>query len=258
MKVVILAGGFGSRISEESHLRPKPMIEIGGKPILWHIMKLYSTYGLNEFIICAGYKSYFIKEYFADYFLHNSDITFNFLDYEQTMEVHTNKTEPWKVTIVDTGLNTMTGGRIKRIKDYVNNETFMLTYGDGVSNVNISELFSYHQKHGKIGTMTTVNVGQQYGVLDIDSNGLITDFREKSDGDGAVINAGFMVMNPAIFEYIDGDETVFEQAPLKTLTAHKQLQAFKHDGFWKSMDTQRDKNKLEDLWSSGNAPWKVW
>lgn len=258
MKVVILAGGFGSRISEESHLRPKPMIEIGGKPILWHIMKHYSSYGFNEFIICAGYKAYFIKEYFADYFLHNSDVTFNFCQGENSIEVLNNKTEPWKVTIIDTGLNTMTGGRIKRIKDYVNNDTFMITYGDGVSDVNLKDLLNYHRKHGKIGTMTTVNIGQQYGVLDIDTDGTITAFREKSEDDGAVINAGFMVMEPAIFEYIEGDDTVFEQSPLKTITHEDQLMAFKHHGFWQSMDTQRDKEKLESLWKSGNAPWRNW
>lgn len=258
MKVVLLAGGFGSRISEESHLRPKPMIEIGEKPILWHIMKHYSSYGFNEFIICAGYKAYFIKEYFADYFLHNSDITFNFCEGENSMEVHTNKTEPWKVTIVDTGTNTMTGGRIKRIKDYVNDEAFMLTYGDGVSNVNLKELLKYHKEHGKIGTMTTVTVGQQYGVLEIDKDGTITDFREKSDCDGAVINAGFMVMEPEIFNYIQGDSIVLEQEPLKSITKEDQLMAFRHEGFWQSMDTQRDREKLETLWAEGNAPWKTW
>lgn len=258
MKVVLLAGGLGTRISEESHLRPKPMIEIGEKPILWHIMKGYSAQGFNEFIICAGYKSYFIKEYFADYFLHNSDITFNFTNGSNTIEVHTNKTEPWKVTVVDTGLNTMTGGRIKRIQPYVQDEPFMLTYGDGVSNVNIKELLEYHKAHGKIGTMTTVNVGQQYGVLEIEDDGTITEFREKSDSDGSVINAGFMIMEPEIFNYIEGDKTTFEQEPLKNLSKDNELMAYRHHGFWQSMDTQRDKTKLEELWEKGDAPWKLW
>lgn len=258
MKVVLLAGGLGTRISEESHLRPKPMIEIGGKPILWHIMKHYSYYGFNEFIICAGYKAYFIKEYFADYFLHNSDITFNFCDGSNSMEVHTNKTEPWKVTIVDTGLNTMTGGRIKRIKDYVNNEPFMVTYGDGVCDVDIKSLVDFHKSHRKIGTMTTVNVGQRFGVLEIEQDGTISEFREKFDDDGTVINGGYMVFNPEIFEYIDGDNIILERAPLENLAKQDQLMAYRHDGFWKCMDTQRDKEQLEEMLASGHAPWKKW
>lgn len=256
MKVVILAGGFGTRISEESHLKPKPMIEIGERPILWHIMKHYSAYGYNEFVICLGYKQYVIKEFFADYFLHTSDITFDLANNE--MIVHNNYSEPWKVTLVDTGLNTMTGGRVKRIKEYVNDETFMLTYGDGVSDVNLDQLVEFHKKNGKIATLTAVNVGQRFGVLDIDSQNHISSFREKSDNDGSMINAGFMVLEPAIFDYIDGDSTVFEKKPLEEVARNGQLMAYRHDGFWQCMDTQRDKQKLEELWQSGQAPWKAW
>lgn len=257
MKVVILAGGFGTRISEESHLRPKPMIEIGGMPILWHIMKIYSSYGYNDFVICCGYKAHMIKEYFADYYLHRSDVTFDFSD-NNKMIVHNNFAEPWKVTLVDTGLNTMTGGRIKRVQKYINNEPFMLTYGDGVSNVDINKLVKYHKSHGKIATMTAINVGQRFGVLDINEDNGINAFREKSDDDGSMINGGFMVLNPDIFEYIEGDDTVFEKQPLETVANMGQLMAFKHEGFWKCMDTQRDKHQLEELWESGNAPWKRW
>ncbi len=257
MKVVILAGGFGTRISEESYLKPKPMIEIGGMPILWHIMKIYSTYGYNDFVICCGYKSHMIKEYFADYYLHRSDVTFDFSD-NNKMIVHNNFAEPWKVTLVDTGLNTMTGGRIKRIKKYINNEPFMLTYGDGVSNVNIKELVEFHQSHGKIATMTAINVGQRFGVLDIDSTNGIKAFREKNDNDGSMINGGFMVLNPEIFNYIDGDDTVFEKKPLEAVAGMGELMAYKHEGFWKCMDTQRDKKQLEEMWESGEAPWKIW
>lgn len=257
MKVVILAGGFGTRISEESHLRPKPMIEIGEKPILWHIMKEYSHYGFNDFIICLGYKQYMIKEFFSDYFLHMSDITFDLA--ENKMIVHNNYSEPWKVTLVDTGLYTMTGGRVKRIKDFVGNETFMLTYGDGVSDVNIQDLLTFHRQHGKIATLTAVNVGQRFGVLDIDhATEEIRAFREKSDSDGSRINAGYMVLEPEIFNYIEGDATVFEKEPLETVAKMGQLCAYRHDGFWQCMDTQREKEKLEKLWASGNAPWKVW
>lgn len=257
MKVVILAGGFGTRISEESHLRPKPMIEIGEKPILWHIMKEYSAYGFNEFIICLGYKQYMIKEFFADYFLHMSDVTMNLAKNE--MKVHNNYSEPWKVTLIDTGLNTMTGGRVKRIQEYVGNETFMLTYGDGVSDVNIKELVEFHKSHGKIATLTAVNIGQRFGVLDIDGeNDEIKSFREKSDNDGSRINAGYMVLEPEIFNYIDGDSTVFEKEPLESVARMGQLKAYKHNGFWQCMDTQREKEKLEELWASGKAPWKVW
>lgn len=257
MKVVLLAGGFGTRISEESHLRPKPMVEIGGKPILWHIMKEYSHYGFNEFIICCGYKQHMIKEYFADYFLHNSDVTFDMQENEMT--VHNNFAEPWKVTCVDTGLNTMTGGRVKRIAPYVNNETFMLTYGDGVCNVDIGKLVEFHKSHGKIATMTAVNIGQQFGVLDIDHNqNMITAFREKQKTDGSWINGGYMVLEPAIFDYIAGDETTFEKEPLETMANMGQLMAYKHDGFWKCMDTKRDHEQLEKMWDAGQAPWKVW
>lgn len=257
MKVVLLAGGFGTRISEESHLKPKPMVEIGGKPILWHIMKYYSYYGYNEFIICCGYKQHVIKEWFANYYLHNSDITFDFTC-DNKMIVHNNVAEPWKVTLIDTGLHTMTGGRIKRIKEYVNNEPFMLTYGDGVSDVDINKLVNFHKSHGKIATMTAVNVGQQFGVLEIDENGTINKFREKSDTDGGVINAGFMVLNPEIFDYIEGDNTVFEKEPLETIASEGQLKAYMHPGFWKCMDTQRDREKLEEMIETKQAPWMVW
>ena len=257
MKVVLLAGGFGTRISEESHLRPKPMIEIGGKPILWHIMKYYSSFGFNEFIICCGYKQHVIKEWFANYYLHKSDITVDFTKGNE-MTVHNNVAEPWKVTMIDTGLNTMTGGRIKRIQPYVGNEPFMLTYGDGVSNVDLNALVKFHQEHGKIATMTAVNVGQQFGVLEIDKDGTINKFREKNDSDGGVINAGYMVLNPEIFDYIDGDDTVFEKKPLETVAAEGQLKAYMHKGFWKCMDTQRDKEQLEKMIASGEAPWMVW
>lgn len=256
MKVVLLAGGFGTRISEESHLKPKPMIEIGEKPILWHIMKQYSSYGYNDFIICLGYKQYVIKEFFADYFLHTSDVTFNMETNE--MVVHNNYAEPWKVTLVDTGLHTMTGGRVKRVKDYIGDEPFMLTYGDGVSDVNIKELVEYHKAHGKKATMTAVNVGQRFGVLDITNSGTIQAFREKSDDDGSMINAGFMVLDPSVIDYIDDDSTVFEKAPLERLAAEGELKAYKHKGFWQCMDTQRDKMKLEEMWEKGQAPWKVW
>lgn len=257
MKVVLLAGGFGTRISEESHLIPKPMIQIGGKPILWHIMKIYSSYGFNEFIVCCGYKADVIKEYFANYYLHTSDVTFDFTD-DGKMILHNNFSEPWKVTLVDTGLNTMTGGRVKRIQEYVGNEPFMLTYGDGVSNVNIKELVEYHQAHGKMATMTAVNVGQRFGVLEIDKDDTIHSFREKQQDDGSVINAGYMVLNPEIFDYIEGDKTVFEKEPLETVAGKGQLKAFHHDGFWQCMDTQRDKQQLEEHWESGKAPWKLW
>ncbi|MGL5206907.1 MAG: glucose-1-phosphate cytidylyltransferase [Acidaminococcaceae bacterium] len=257
MKVVLLAGGFGTRISEESHLKPKPMIEIGEQPILWHIMKIYSSYGFNEFIVCAGYKQHIIKEYFADYFLHTSDVTFDFTNNNEMM-IHHNSAEPWKVTIVDTGLNTMTGGRLKRIQKYVGDETFMLTYGDGVSNVDIAKLVEFHKTHGKIATMTAVTVGQRFGVLEINKTGVISSFREKNDMDGGVINGGYMVLEPKIFEYIDRDSTVFEKEPLERVAMEQQLMAFKHNGFWQCMDTQRDKMQLEELWESGNAPWKTW
>ena len=257
MKVVILAGGFGTRISEESQYKPKPMAEIGDKPILWHIMKQYSAHGFNEFIICAGYKQHVIKEYFADYYLHQSDITFDFTNSNE-MIVHHNVAEPWKVTIVDTGLNTMTGGRVKRIQKYVDNEPFMLTYGDGVSDVNITKLVEFHKAHGKMVTMSAFNAGQRFGVLDIDSKGHINEFREKTKGDGNLVNIGFKVCNPEFFNYIEGDSTVLEKAPLETVAKMGQLMAYKHEGFWQCMDTVREKEQLEQLWASGNAPWKVW
>lgn len=256
MKVVILAGGFGTRITEESHLKPKPMIEIGEQPILWHIMKYYSQFGFNDFVICLGYKQYVVKEYFADYFLHTSDITFDLAN--NKMEVHNNYAEPWKVTLVDTGLHTMTGGRIKRIQNHIKDEPFMLTYGDGLSNVDLKKLLEFHQSHGKIGTLTTVNIGQAKGVLTIDESNTIRSFREKNENDGAIINGGFMVMSPEIFDYIEGDSTVFEKEPLQKLAQDGQLMSFYHDGFWQCMDTQREKMKLEKLWETKKAPWKVW
>ncbi|MBP1550099.1 MAG: glucose-1-phosphate cytidylyltransferase [Oscillospiraceae bacterium] len=257
MKVLILAGGYGTRISEESHLRPKPMIEIGEMPILWHIMKEYSAYGMNEFIICAGYKQHIIKEWFADYFIHTSDITFDFTTGNE-MIVHNKFSEPWKVTIVDTGLNTQTGGRIKRVRDYVGDEAFMVTYGDAVSDVNITELLSYHKSHSKIGTISMYNFGQSKGVVDIGSDGRIIAFREKSDYDGDLINIGYMVFEPALFDYIDDDNTVFERDVLTQLANIGQLSGYIHKGFWQCMDTLSEKKKLEALWESGNAPWKLW
>lgn len=256
MKVVILAGGFGTRISEESHLKPKPMVEIGEKPILWHIMKYYSAFGFHDFIICCGYKQHVIKEWFADYYLHNSDVTFDLST--NKMEVHNNYSEPWRVTLVDTGLNTMTGGRIRRIEPYVKGEIFMMTYGDGVSNVDLDALVKFHESHGKIATITTVNIGQVKGVLDIDQDNNITSFREKDDNDGSLINGGFMVLNPEIFQYLDEDDTIFERTPMQRLAAEGQLKSFYHDGFWQCMDTQREMKKLEELWQSGKAPWKIW
>lgn len=257
MKVVILAGGFGTRISEESHLIPKPMIEIGEKPILWHIMKYYASFDYNEFIICCGYKQYVIKEFFADYYLHMSDVTFDFKA-ENKMIVHNNNTEPWKVTLIDTGLNTMTGGRIKRVKDYIGNESFMLTYGDGVADVNLKELIDFHKSHGKIATITAIQPGGRFGMLDIDDSERIKSFKEKSRENGGWINGGFMVLNPEMIDYIDGDSTAFEKEPLETVTSEGQLKAFRHHGFWQCMDTKRDKELLEKLWASNKAPWKVW
>lgn len=256
MKVVLLAGGLGTRISEESHLKPKPMIEIGEKPILWHIMKLYSHYGFNEFIICAGYKQHLIKEWFSDYFLHTSDITFDFTEGNR-MIVHNNVSEPWKVTVVDTGLNTMTGGRIKRIQSYIGDEPFFLTYGDGVSNVNITKLLEYHRSHGKIATLTAVGVEQRFGVLDVSSDATIKSFREKSSNDAGKINAGFMVLNPEIFDNIEGDSTVFEKDTLEMIANLGELKSYSHEGFWQCMDTKREMEKLEELWATGKAPWKM-
>lgn len=257
MKVVILAGGFGTRICEESHLKPKPMIEIGERPILWHIMKIYSSHGFNDFIICLGYKGYYIKEYFAHYFLHESDITFDFRDKEQRV-IHTHSAEPWSVTLVNTGGNTMTGGRVKRVRDYIGNDSFMLTYGDGVSDINIRELVDYHRTHGKLATVTSIQPSGKFGALDLDSNNLVHSFQEKPKGDGAWINGGFFVMEPEVLNYISGDTTVLEKEPLEGLARDGQLVAYKHSGFWHSMDTLRDRNQLEDLWNSGVAPWKLW
>ncbi|MCD7812311.1 MAG: glucose-1-phosphate cytidylyltransferase [Ruminococcus sp.] len=257
MKVVLLAGGFGTRISEESQFKPKPMIEIGEMPILWHIMKEYSYYGFNDFIICAGYKQHVIKEWFADYFLHTSDITFDFTNGNE-MIVHNMHTEPWKVTVVDTGLNTMTGGRIKRIQPYVNNETFLMTYGDGVCDVDIGKLVDFHKDHGKIATLTAVMIEQQKGVLNISGDNAVKSFREKNSKDGALINAGYMVLEPQIFDYIDGDETVFEREPMEKLASEGQLMSYTHKGFWQCMDTKREKELLEKLYAEGKAPWKKW
>ena len=256
MKVVLLAGGLGTRISEESHLKPKPMIEIGEMPILWHIMKYYSSYGFKEFIILAGYKQYLIKEYFANYFLHNADITFDMG--KNTMEVHNSEAEDWKVTVVDTGLHTMTGGRLKRVEKYLKHEPFMLTYGDGVSDVNLEALLDFHKKHGKLATISMVNLAQQKGVLDVDAEGKIRSFREKEEKDGAVINGGFMVLEPGIFDYLQDDNTILEQSPMQNLATEGKLMGYYHDGFWQCMDTQREKKLLEELWASGKAPWKRW
>ena len=256
MKAVILAGGFGTRISEESHLRPKPMVEIGEQPILWHVMKIYGHYGVTDFVVCAGYKQYMIKEYFNNYYLHRSDITYDFT-MDGAMKVHNNKAEPWRVTIADTGLNTMTGGRIKRIRRYVGNEPFFLTYGDGLADVNIEKLLSFHKKTGKTATLTAITTAERFGVIDIADDGTVNGFKEKSD-EGNIINGGFMVLEPAIFDYIDGDNTVFEREPLEKLVSEKQLAAYYHAGFWQCMDSMRDKSQLEELWQIGRAPWKVW
>ena len=256
MKVVILAGGYGTRISEESHLKPKPMIEIGEQPILWHVMKQYSHFGYNDFIICAGYKQHVIKEYFADYFLHTSDITFDLRN--NAMEVHDNYSEPWRVTVVDTGLNTMTGGRVKRVQKFIGDETFFLTYGDGVSDVDIDAELRFHRSHGKAVTIAAINAGQRFGVLGMGEGGAITAFREKRDSDASLINGGFMVCEPAIFDYLTDDACVLEREPLERIAAEGRMMAYRHEGFWQCMDTQRDKQRLETLWSGGNAPWKVW
>lgn len=258
MKVVLLAGGFGTRISEESQFKPKPMVDLGGMPILWHIMKLYSHYGFNEFIICAGYKQHVIKEYFADYFLHTSDITYDFTHGRNEMTIHRSSSEPWKVTVVDTGLNTMTGGRVRRVRDYIGNEPFMLTYGDGVADLDIAALVAYHKSHGKLVTMSAYNAGQRFGILDIRANGAIKEFREKAQGDGSMINIGYLVCQPEFINYIEGDDTMLERDPLERAAKVGQLMAYKHEGFWKCMDTVREKEYLEKLWMSGHAPWKVW
>ena len=257
MKVVILAGGYGTRISEESIIRPKPMIEISEKPILWHIMKTYSYYGFNDFVICCGYKQHVIKEWFADYYLHNCDITFDFTNGNE-MVVHSNVSEPWRVTLVDTGLETMTGGRIKRIQKYVDNETFMMTYGDGVSDININKLVEFHKRSNKIATLTAYNEGQRFGILDINEDNCVTAFREKSKGDGNLVNIGYFVLEPTIFDYIDGDDSIFEKEPLEELVQQGQLASFRHQEFWYCMDSKRDKDNLEEMWRTHNAPWKVW
>jgi glucose-1-phosphate cytidylyltransferase len=257
MKVVILAGGLGTRLSEETDLKPKPMVEIGGKPILWHIMKIYSAHGFNEFIICCGYKGFVIKEYFANYFLHQADITIDLA--KNSLEVHHSQAESWKITLVDTGVNTMTGGRIKRIQPYINNESFMLTYGDGVSNVNISELLTYHKKQGKFATVTAIQPMGKFGALIINESNNVNSFAEKPKGDGAWINGGFFVLEPKIFDFItEGDSTIWERAPLENIAAQNQLTAYKHSGFWRPMDTLRDKIELENMWNSQNCEWKLW
>lgn len=257
MKVVLLSGGMGTRISEETGYRPKPMIEIGGMPILWHIMKEYSYYGFNEFIICAGYKQHIIKEWFADYFLHTSDITFD-LTKGNDIIIHDRHAEPWKVTVVDTGLHTMTGGRIKRVQKYIGDEPFMMTYGDGVCDVNIAEILKFHRQHGKIATLTSVKIEQSKGVLDIGMDSSVRAFREKSVHDGAPINAGYMVLEPQIFDYIQGDDTVFERDVLGCLADEGELMSYQHTGFWQCMDTKLEKDLLEEMWNSGRASWKVW
>lgn len=258
MKVVILAGGLGTRISEESVSKPKPMIEIGGMPILWHIMKEYSYYGFNEFVICAGYKQQIIKEWFYNYFLNNSDVTFDFTKGNRDLMIHRRNFEPWKVTVVDTGLNTMTGGRIKRVEPYIDGDSFMMTYGDGVCDVNIKNLLDFHLSHGKIATLTTVLLQQEKGVLDIGGDNAVHSFREKTARDSVPINAGYMVLNRKVFDYIEGDETVFEREPLERLAREGELMSYNHRGFWQCMDNMREKYLLEKLWSQGQAPWKVW
>lgn len=257
MKVLLLAGGFGTRLSEETEIRPKPMVEIGGKPILWHIMKIYSSYGFNEFVVLLGYKGYYIKEYFANYFLHQSDVTLDISTGK--MEVLNNSSEPWKITLLDTGFDTMTGGRIKRAQDFVEDEAFMLTYGDGVSDINIEELVKFHKSHGKAMTMTSAQPDGRFGALNIEENFQVSSFQEKPKGDGGWINAGFFVCEPKVFDYItDGDNCIFEQAPLQNLAKDGEIFTFKHSGFWKPMDTLRDKQELQRLWDSKKAPWKVW
>lgn len=256
MKVVILAGGFGTRISEESQLKPKPMIEIGNMPILWHIMKSYSFYGYNEFVICAGYKQHVIKEWFADYFLHTSDITFDFTKGDEII-VHNKHTESWKVTVVDTGLNTMTGGRLKRVKEFIGNDTFFMTYGDGISDVDIETLLATHKKYGKLATITAIQPEGRFGYLDMEKN-QVNSFREKSVRDTGWINAGFMVLEPAVLDYIADDSTMFEREPMEKIASDGQMMCYKHRGFWQCMDTMRDKEKLDSLWVSGLAPWKIW
>ncbi|MDH5761915.1 MAG: glucose-1-phosphate cytidylyltransferase [Nitrospinota bacterium] len=255
MKTVILAGGMGTRISEETHLKPKPMIEVGGKPILWHIMKSYSAFGIHDFIICLGYKGYLIKEYFANYYLHNSDVTFDMSD--NSMQIHENSAEPWKVTLIDTGEKTMTGGRLKRVASYLDQEPFCFTYGDGLSNVNINDLIKFHNQQNTLATVTSVQPPGRFGAMSME-NHKITSFEEKPQGDGSWINGGFFVLSPKVLDYIDNDRTIWERDPLQRLSQEGQLSAFLHHGFWQPMDTLRDRIHLEELWESQNAPWKVW
>ena len=255
MKAVILAGGFGTRLSEETQLRPKPMIEIGGKPLLWHLMKIYSSHGINEFIICCGYKGYVIKEYFANYFLHTSDVTFHLA--ENFMEVHQRHTEPWKVTLVDTGENTLTGGRLKRVEPYLGEEDFCFTYGDGLSDVDITDAVKFHKEHKKLATITTVLPPGRYGAI-LREGSLVSGFSEKPRGDGGLINGGFFILSPKVISLIDGDDTSWESEPLNQLVSMQELAAYEHLGFWQAMDTLRDKNSLEEFWLSGSAPWKTW
>jgi glucose-1-phosphate cytidylyltransferase len=257
MKLMILAGGLGTRISEESHLRPKPMIEIGGKPILWHIMKIYSSFGINEFIVCCGYKGYQIKEYFFNYSLHMSDVTFDMT--RDSMEVHSRNVEPWKVTLVDTGESTMTGGRLRRAAPHLEaDDVFCLTYGDGVSDVDITQLLAFHRAHGKLATVTAVPPPARFGALEIQSDEEVVDFREKPESDGDLVNAGFFVLSRKVIDYIEGDETIWERGPMERLAREHQLKAYRHRGFWQPMDTLRDRTLLEDLWARGTAPWKTW
>ena len=255
MKAVILAGGLGTRISEETQTRPKPLIEIGGMPILWHIMKTYSSHGISDFVICCGYKGYMIKEYFANYFLHMSDVTFDLKNNE--MNVHRKSAESWNITLVDTGINTMTGGRLKKIQKYVDNETFCFTYGDGLANISITELIEFHKNNNTLATVTAVQPPARFGALELDGNKVVS-FKEKPPGDGNWINGGYFILEPAVFDYVEGDSTVWEKEPVENLSKNNQLSAYRHSGFWQPLDTLRDKNKLEDLWSSGSPPWKVW
>lgn len=258
MKVVILAGGYGTRISEESAYKPKPMIEIGSMPILWHIMKSYYAFGFDDFIICAGYKQHVIKEWFSEYFLHTSDVTFDFTQSSLDLIIHEKRTEKWRVTVVDTGLDTMTGGRLKRLRNYLNNEAFMMTYGDGVSDIDMRELLRFHKHHGKLATLSAIKPANRFGVLELTDEGQVASFREKNIEDGGYVNAGYMVLEPQVLDYIDDDSTMFEREPLERLVAAGELMCYRHNGFWQCMDTMRDKKYLEELWSSGSAPWKNW
>jgi glucose-1-phosphate cytidylyltransferase len=256
MKVVLLAGGLGTRLSEETVLKPKPMVEVGGMPMLWHIMKIYSAHGFNDFVVCLGYKGYVIKEYFANYFLHKSDVTIDLKD--NSIKVHDSQAEPWTITLVDTGNDSMTGGRIKRIKPHVGNETFMLTYGDGVSNVNLTELLAFHKQNGKYCTVTSVQPSGRFGAINLGTDNIVHSFTEKPKGDGSWINGGFFVCEPNVFDYIDGDSTLWEREPMERIASDRQMSAFKHEGFWKPMDTLRDKQELENDWAAGKAQWKIW